>query len=233
MKKLAIITARGGSKRIPRKNINDFLGKPIIAYSIETALEANLFDEVMVSTEDEEIAQIAQKYGAKVPFLRSIENADDFSATSDVLIEVVEEYQKEGKKFDICCGIYPTAPFITPEKLNEAFELLITKSFDVVFPVAQFSYPIQRALKKDIANKMTMFNPQNLLKRSQDLESAYHDAGQFYMFDTITFLKNKKLWTDNTGVIVLPSMQVQDIDNQEDWNLAEFKYQWLKQQTKI
>lgn len=230
-KKLAIITARGGSKRIPRKNIKYFLGKPIIAYSIETALKSKLFDEVMVSTEDEEIAEIAKKYGAVVPFLRSKENADDFSGTDDVLIEVIKEYQKRGVNFDICCGIYPTAPFITTERLQEAFELLISKKLDVVFPVVEFSSPIQRALKKDSENKIAMFEPKNLDKRSQDLEKAYHDVGQFYMIDTTTFLEKKLLWSDNTGVIVLPSMQVQDIDNQEDWKVAEFKYQWLKQQS--
>ncbi len=230
MKKVAIITARGGSKRIPRKNIKKFLGKPIIAYSIETALKSDLFDEVMVSTEDEKIAEIAQKYGAVVPFLRSNENADDFSGTADVLVEVINEYQKQGKEFDVCCGIYPTAPFITPKKLKEAFELLITKNFDVVFPVSEFSSPIQRALKKDSENKIAMFEPQNLNKRSQDLEKAYHDAGQFYMCNTASLLEKKCLWTDNTGVIVLSPLQVQDIDNQEDWKMAEFKYQWFKQQ---
>ncbi|WP_375560718.1 pseudaminic acid cytidylyltransferase [Bernardetia sp. OM2101] len=229
MKKVAIITARGGSKRIPRKNIKNFLGKPIIAYSIETALKSDLFDEVMVSTEDEEIAEIAQKYGAVVPFLRSNENADDFSGTAVVLIEVINEYQRQGKKFDICCGIYPTAPFITIEKLKEAYELLITNSFDVVFPVSEFSSPIQRALKKDELNKITMFEPQNLAKRSQDLDKAYFDAGQFYMCKTNTLLEKQQLWTDNTGVIVLPPLQVQDIDNQEDWKMAEFKYKWLNQ----
>lgn len=229
MKKVAIITARGGSKRIPRKNIKDFLGKPIIAYSIETALKSELFDEVMVSTEDEEIAEIAQKYGAAVPFLRSNENADDFSGTAAVLIEVINEYQKQGKKFDICCGIYPTAPFITIEKLKEAFQLLITNRFDVVFPVTEFPSPIQRALKKDNEHKITMFEPQNLKKRSQDLEKAYFDTGQFYMCTINSLLENQQLWTNNTGVIVLPSSQTQDIDNPEDWKIAEFKYKWLNQ----
>ncbi len=230
MKKLAIITARGGSKRIPRKNIKDFLGKPIIAYSIETALKSELFDEVMVSTEDEEIAEVAKKYGAIVPFFRSHKNADDFSGTTDVLIEVINEYQKQRKEFDFCCGIYPTAPFITPKKLNEAFELLIAKNFDVVFPVSEFSSPIQRALKKDELGKIVMFEPQNLVKRSQDLEKAYFDAGQFYFCKTNSLLEKKQLWTDNTGVIVLPPLQVQDIDNQQDWKMAEFKYRWIKKQ---
>ncbi|WP_338791422.1 pseudaminic acid cytidylyltransferase [Bernardetia sp. Wsw4-3y2] len=231
MKKLAIITARGGSKRIPRKNIKDFLGKPIIAYSIETALKSELFDEVMVSTEDEEIAQIAQQYGAVIPFLRSNKNADDFSGTADVLIEVINEYRRQGKEFDICCGIYPTAPFITIEILEKALELLTLKKLDVVFPVGEFSSPIQRALKKNIENKVSMFEPSNLMKRSQDLEKAYFDAGQFYMCKTDTLLEKKRLWTDNTGVITLSTLQVQDIDNIEDWKMAEFKYQWIKQQS--
>lgn len=232
MKKLAIITARGGSKRIPRKNIKFFLGKPIITYSIETALQSNLFDEVMVSTEDAEIAEIAQRYGAKIPFMRSNKNSDDFSGTADVILEVIEEYKKIGQNFDICCGIYPTAPFITIENLKQAFKLLDDKKFDVVFPVGEFSSPIQRALKKDSQNKIAMFEPTNLKKRSQDLEKAYFDAGQFYMCNVNNFLERKQLWTDNTGVIVLSSIQIQDIDNPSDWEIAEFKYEWLTKTSK-
>ncbi|MGF1534591.1 MAG: pseudaminic acid cytidylyltransferase [Bernardetiaceae bacterium] len=228
MKTIAIITARGGSKRIPRKNIKDFLGKPIIAYSIEVALQSDLFDEVMVSTDDEEIAEISLQYGAKVPFMRSKENADDYAGTADVLLEVLSQYEKSNQTFEYAYGIYPTAPFITQERLKEAFVLLKKEKFDTVFPVLRFSSPIQRALKKDMISKVTMFRPENLQKRSQDLEPAYHDAGQFYCFHVPIFMQKKQLWTDNSGALVLSDMEVQDIDNPEDWQIAEFKYQWLK-----
>ncbi|MDX1903381.1 MAG: pseudaminic acid cytidylyltransferase [Thermonemataceae bacterium] len=228
MKTIAIIPARGGSKRIPRKNIKDFLGKPIIAYSIETALESGLFSEVMVSTEDEEIAEVAKKYGAKVPFLRSADNADDFTGTVDVLVEVLEQYKKIGFVFEKSCCVYPTAPFVSVRRLEEAKELLEKKNYDCVFPMVRFSYPIQRALKMDKAGKIAMFEPENLNKRSQDLESAYHDAGQFYFFNVQSILQKQQLWTNNTGAIILPETEVQDIDNQEDWEIAQIKYQWLQ-----
>jgi len=229
MSNIAIITARGGSKRIPRKNIKDFLGKPIMAYSIEVALQSELFDDVMVSTDDEEIAESARKYGAKVPFMRSAENADDFSGTASVLLEVLETYQKQGKQFAYGCCLYPTAPFITVQRLKEGFDLLNAQALDSVFPVVRFSSPIQRALKKDEYGKVSMFYPENLMKRSQDLEPAYHDAGQFYFFNTQVLLEKKQVWTDNSGVLVLSDKEVQDIDTPEDWELAAFKYQWLKQ----
>lgn len=228
MSKIAIITARGGSKRIPRKNIKDFLGKPIIAYSITSALESGLFEEVMVSTDDKEIAEIAKKYGAKVPFMRSPENSDDYAGTADVVLEVMNSYQRQNQAFDYACCIYPTAPFITSQRLQEAFELLSSGGFDSVFPTAQFSYPIQRALKKNQAGKVEMFQPENLNKRSQDLEAAYHDAGQFYFLKTDAFTTKKRLWTDNSASIVLSAMEVQDIDNHDDWELAELKFQCIQ-----
>jgi N-acylneuraminate cytidylyltransferase len=228
MSKIAIITARGGSKRIPRKNIKPFLGKPIIAYSIISALESGLFEEVMVSTDDIEIAEIAKKYGAKVPFQRSAENSDDYAGTAEVLLEVIESYQRQNQTFDYACCIYPTAPFITPQSLKEAFKLLSSGGFDSVFPTVQFSYPIQRALKKNQEGRIEMFQPKNLNKRSQDLEPAYHDAGQFYFLKIDTFTTKKKLWTDNSASIVLSPMEVQDIDNQDDWELAELKYQCIQ-----
>ncbi len=222
---LAIITARGGSKRIPRKNIKDFLGKPIITYSIKTAIESKIFDTIMVSTDDEEIADIAKQYGAEVPFMRSEKNANDFVGTTGVLIEVLNKYIDLENEFDYACCIYPTAPFITTGKLKSAFHLLKEKNFDTVFPVVRFSYPIQRALKINEAGYVKMFQPENRKKRSQDLEPAYHDAGQFYFFKVPEFFKYKKLWTNNTGCIVLPETEVQDIDNELDWKLAELKFQ--------
>jgi N-acylneuraminate cytidylyltransferase len=227
MAKLCIIPARGGSKRIPKKNIKDFLGKPIIAYSIEAALQSKLFDEVMVSTDDDEIAKIAIKYGAKIPFIRSQENANDYATTVDVIKEVLQQYDILGKSFKTTCCIYPTAPFVSTNHLINAFDLLIKNDFDCVFPVMTFSFPIQRALKKDLNNKITLFQPEHLNSRSQDLEKAYHDVGQFYWFNSKTILKKAKLWTDNTGVIEIKESEGQDIDTIEDWKLAEIKYKLL------
>ena len=224
MPNIAIIPARGGSKRIPRKNIKSFLGKPIIAYSIETALKSNVFDEVMVSTDDEEIAKIAREYGATVPFFRSEKTSNDYATTADVIEEVLLSYKEKGIEFDLACCIYPTAPLISSEKLIASFNLLNSQSFDTVFPVVQYSYPIQRALKVDEQKKMSLFSEANKNSRSQDLEESYHDAGQFYSFSVTDFLKDKELWTKNTGVIVLNELEVQDIDTLTDWKLAELKY---------
>ncbi|MGV6861922.1 MAG: pseudaminic acid cytidylyltransferase [Putridiphycobacter sp.] len=223
MSNLCIIPARGGSKRIPRKNIKDFLGKPIIAYSIEAALKSNLFDEVMVSTDDIEIAEIAQKFGAKVPFMRSQKNSDDFATTFDVLNEVIEKYKKEGILFEYACCIYPTAPLVTVNKILIAKEMLMNKKFDTVFPILQYSFPIQRALKKE-DDKITMINPENLNKRSQDLENSYHDAGQFYFLNIEQVLSKGKILTNNTGGVLITDIEGQDIDNYDDWKLAELKY---------
>lgn len=227
--KLAIITARGGSKRIPRKNIREFCGKPIMAYSIEAALNAKCFDEVMVSTDDEEIASIARKYGAVVPFMRSEQASNDLATTAEVLFEVLFEYKKRGINPDFICGIYPTAPFITAKTLHKAMSMIVEDdTVDSVFPVVRFSYPIQRALyMKD--GIVAMFHPENLLTRSQDLEPAYHDVGQFYWLRVNTFIKNPSLIPTNTAGILLPEWQVQDIDNIDDWILAEIKYRMTQE----
>ncbi|MBL7911103.1 MAG: pseudaminic acid cytidylyltransferase [Bacteroidia bacterium] len=226
MANAAIIIARGGSKRIPRKNIKLFRGKPIIAYSIETALNSGLFDYVMVSTDDDEIAVIAKKAGAEVPFKRSEKNSDDLSTTADVISEVLTELKAGGKQFENACCIYPTAPFITKEILNDAYELLVKNKFDSVFPVCSFSYPIQRALQIKDA-KVSMILPENINKRSQDLQTTYHDAGQFYWLNTSSFLKEKKMFTQNSGSVILNELQVQDIDNDTDWKIAELKHTLL------
>lgn len=227
MKKIAIIPARGGSKRIPRKNIKSFLGKPIIAYSIETALNSNVFDEVMVSTDDVEIAEIAKKYGAKVPFYRSLEMSSDTATTTSVLIEVLDEYKKLGQEFEYCACIYPCAPFISTQKLIEGMELLVKSGVDSVLPVVKFSYPPQRCLViKD--KKVQMLHPENYNLRSQDFEPYYHDAGQFYCLKSSSLIKEKKLYCENTVPIELPESEVQDIDNEEDWKIAEIKYKILK-----
>ena len=224
MKVLAIITARGGSKRIPRKNIKEFCEKPIIAYSIEAAKESGVFDAVMISTDDEEIAEIGKKYGGEVPFYRSEKTSNDFATTTDVLMEVLDEYDKRGEHFDVACCLYPTAPFITSARLKEAVEILLNSDADTLMPVVAFSYPPQRAL---IINdgKLQLKYPENIVARSQDLEKHYHDAGQFYVFRTDAFRKNKNLMLGNILPLVLDEMEVQDIDTEEDWKLAEVKYQ--------
>jgi pseudaminic acid cytidylyltransferase len=224
---IAIITARGGSKRIPRKNIKNFLGKPIIAYSIAAALEAGCFDEVMVSTDDHEIEDIARQYGAKVPFLRSAETSDDFSTTPDVLMEVLTDYQKRGIDFTYACCIYPTAPFITAEKLRNGYEVLLRDDADAVFQVVRYSTPIQRALKIE-GGFLRMIQPENMKIRSQDLMPAYHDSGQFYWFNVQRFLVCKHLFMEHAVPMEVSDLEVQDIDNEEDWKIAEMKYQLLK-----
>jgi pseudaminic acid cytidylyltransferase len=224
---IAIITARGGSKRIPRKNIKDFLGKPIIAYSIEAALASNLFDEVMVSTDDDEIAQIACSFGAKVPFLRSGKSSDDFATTAEVLQEVLASYKAIDKEYTYACCIYPTAPFVDAPSLTKAFTLLTEKALDSVFPIQRFSFPIQRALVfKD--SKLAWLQPENAKKRSQDLEARYHDTGQFYFFNVPAFLVSGSVLTSNSSGIEINEMEAHDIDTEEDWKVAEFKYRQLK-----
>lgn len=227
MKKVAMITARGGSKRIPRKNIKEFCGKPIIAYSIEAALASGVFDTVMVSTDDEEIAAIAKQYGAEVPFYRSEKTSNDFATTADVILEVLEEYEKRGESFDMACCIYPTAPFLTAKRLKEAVEKLEASDADTLLPVVAFSYPVQRALI--IRNEKLVFEyPQYMDSRSQDLEKHYHDVGQFYVLRTEAFKQNKKLMLGNILPYEISEMEVQDIDNQTDWEIAEMKYEILK-----
>jgi len=228
MTNLAIIPARGGSKRIPRKNIKEFHGKPIIAYSIEVALKSCLFNEVMVSTDDPEIARIAKKYGAKVPFYRSKKNADDVATTSDVLIEVIENYEKREASFTHACCIYPTAPFITKNSLELGLEKLIEDKTTSVFPVVPFTYPIWRGFKKTEKGKFTLVWPKYINTRSQDLEDIYHDAGQWYWFRVDDFKTNKNLFVENTSSIVINLMEMQDIDNIHDWHLAELKYEHLQ-----
>lgn len=226
MNNICVIPARGGSKRIPKKNIKLFLGKPIVAYSIETAISSGLFKEVMVSTDDDNIAAIAKEYGAKVPFMRSAQNANDYATTKDVIVEVLESYQQLGLSFDKACCIYPTAPFISTSMLSESLTLLDTKKYDTVFPVSPFGAPIQRALKIE-DGKIVMFQPENKDKRSQDLVPAYHDAGQFYWLDINSFLKKKEIFSSNSGAIILEEIQVQDIDTPVDWQIAELKYRLL------
>ncbi|MCT4582254.1 MAG: pseudaminic acid cytidylyltransferase [Flavobacteriales bacterium] len=227
MPNLCIIPARGGSKRIPRKNIKNFLGKPIIAYSIEAALESGLFDEVMVSTDDLEIVAIAKKYGAVVPFMRSPKNSDDYATTYDVIEEVINGYQNLGKVFENTCCLYPTAPFITASKLKSASELLKEQDIEAVFSVVKYSYPIQRSLIVNQQGAIEMSWPENKTKRSQDLNDHYHDAGQFYFYETNGYLQKKGVFNMLSKPIVFSELEVQDIDNEVDWKLAELKYKLL------
>ncbi len=228
MRKAAIITARGGSKRIPKKNIKEFCGKPIMAYSIEAALGAGIFDVVMVSTDSEEIAETAGRYGAKVPFFRSAETSNDYAVTSQVLWEVLEEYEKRGEHFEMVCCIYPTAPFLTSERLKEAMEQLEQMGADSVLPVVRFGFPPQRGVV--LEDGFLKFKwPQYRNTRSQDLEPFYHDAGQFYCVNTESFRAQRTLVMEKTAPIILSEMEVQDIDTEEDWRLAEEKYR-LRQQ---
>lgn len=226
MSTIAIITARGGSKRIPNKNKRDFLGKPILTYSIEAALASGLFDEVMVSTDDEEIAQIARDAGANVPFMRSSAAADDFATTDDVLMEVLTEYEKEGRKFDYMACIYPTAPFVTAEKLQEAFRILVQEEASGVMPVVPFSFPPQRGMAvRD--GRLEYCYPENAMKRSQDLETIYHDCGQFYFYHVKKYMACRGDLPDGYVPVVVPETEVQDIDNLTDWKLAEMKYKMM------
>ena len=227
-KKIAIIPARGGSKRIPKKNIKSFLGKPIIAYAIETAFNSNLFDEVMVSTDCEDIANVAKEYGAKVPFLRSDKNSDDFATTIDVISEVISCYKDRDLSFEYACCIYPCTPLLNKEKLTESFSLLLKHNLDCVFPIIRYGFPVQRAVRVNKDGVVVMIQPEHLITRSQDLEPTFHDAGQFYFFNTEKLVSKQKLLTDLTGYIELSEMEAQDIDNLVDWKLAEVKYKLLR-----
>jgi N-acylneuraminate cytidylyltransferase len=221
---LAIIPARGGSKRIPRKNIKEFCGKPIVEYSILAALKAGIFEEVMVSTDDEMIAEISKKAGASVPFYRGTEASSDFATTADVLLEVLDRYQELGKSFDEVCCIYPTAPFVTAQKLRTGYELL--QQGDSVMPVVKYSYPIQRSIH--IKDDLVYMNwPEHVNTRSQDLEDMYHDCGQFYFLKVDALRKTKALFTEKTVPYVMSDLEVQDIDHLEDWKIAEMKYQLM------
>ncbi|MGF1587436.1 MAG: pseudaminic acid cytidylyltransferase [Bacteroidales bacterium] len=228
MKNIAIIPARGGSKRIPRKNIKDFYGKPIIAYSIEAALKSELFEEVVVSTEDTEIADLSIKYGAKVPFMRSVKNANDYATTVDVLLEVFEQYSNLKQSFDCACCIYPTAPMVSSEKIKRGFEKLVFENRTSVFSAVAFEYPIWRGIRESENGKFSMIWPENVKVRTQDFENVYHDAGQWYWVNISDFKTKQSLFSDNSSVIILSQVEVQDIDTLSDWKLAELKYEILQ-----
>ncbi len=227
LKSIAIVPARGGSKRIPRKNIRLFNGRPIITYSIEAALQAACFEQIIVSTDDEEIADIARAAGASVPFMRSAENSNDFATIADVCREVVQYCSRAGEEFEYICCILPTAPFVSADRLKQGYELLSAGDADSVVPVAGFGYPVQRALEINDAGQMSMIWPEYYNARSQDLKASYHDAGQFYWIKVKSLLEQMRFFSETSLALVLPQMEVQDIDSLEDWQLAEIKYKIL------
>ena len=225
-KRIAIIPARGGSKRIPKKNIKEFCGKPIIAYAIEAALNAKIFDEVMVSTDSEEIAGIAEKFGARIPFMRSEKTSGDYASTADVIFEVLDRYREMGEVFDYGMCIYPTAPFVTPEKLRDAMNLIQKGNGNIVLPVVPFSYPPQRGyVMEDTYIKMKY--PENFKVRSQDLGKIYHDAGQFFAINIENYRKVQGIVVEGIIPYILNEQEVQDIDNETDWELAQIKYEYM------
>lgn len=228
---IAIITARGGSKRIPKKNIKKFCGKPILAYSIEAAKKAGIFDTVMVSTDSPEIAGIAEQYGAAVPFMRSGSTSNDHAPTAEVIREVLMKYAENGVVYDQFCCIYPTAPFVTADKLRKAAQLLDASGADSLLPVVRFSFPPQRAFVVHDGFIEYQY-PENEFARSQDLEPLYHDAGQFYFCKTKAFLEQKTLVTNSAVPYILPEEEVQDIDTLSDWKIAEMKYKLMRGGTK-
>lgn len=224
---IAIITARGGSKRIPKKNIKDFMGKPMLAYAIEAALKSGIFDEVMVSTDSDEIAEIAKKNGAKVPFMRSAETSNDFAITYDVLKEVITEYKNKGKEFDYICCIYPCVPFLTADTLKKSFEQMRNQNANAIYPVCKYPAPIEWAMV--LSNGYLEAKDLELQKvRSQDLEPTYYDAGMFYFYKTDIFLTARTTLFPKTTGYVIDESECQDIDTMEDWKEAENKYRLIR-----
>ena len=224
---LAIITARGGSKRIPKKNIKEFFGRPMISYAINACKEAGIFSDIMVSTDDNEIAKISKDNGADIPFMRSEKTADDFATTFDVLEEVITEYKKTGKDYDYICCLYPCVPFLSGETLQSAYNQLAASENDALQPVCRFSVPIEWAMK--IENGLLIPNDrQAQLIRSQDLVPKYFDGGMFYMIKTETLLREKSLTPKKTMAYIMDEKEIQDIDTIDDWNMAELKYKLFK-----
>jgi pseudaminic acid cytidylyltransferase len=225
---IAIIPARGGSKRIPRKNIKLFHGKPMIVYSIEAALESGCFDKVIVSTDDNEIAEISLRYGAQVPFIRPVAISDDYATTLDVIAHALKWCVEDGIEIANACCIYATAPFISASSLQEGMVALSAGDVDYAFSATSYAFPIQRAIKIDKECRVDMFQPEYLNTRSQDLEEAYHDAGQFYWGKARAFLDKRAIFGTNSKAVLLPRKRVQDIDTQEDWELAEALYRVIE-----
>ncbi len=224
---IAVIPARGGSKRIPRKNIRDFCGKPVIAYSIETALQTSLFDEIIVSTDDDEIADIARQHGASTPFMRPARLADDFTGTNAIVKHAIEWFQQHDKPPTLACCIYATAPLLLPEYIQQGFEKLQQQDCAYAFSVSHYDFPVQRALRMRDDGLLDALYPEHINTRSQDLEDAWHDAGQFYWGKAQAFIDEIPMMTGHAVGIPLPRYRVQDIDTEEDWRQAVLIYQAL------
>ena len=224
---ICVIPARGGSKRIPRKNIKEFNGKPIIAYSIEAALKSNCFSQVIVSTDDDEISEVAKKYGALVPFVRPDELSNDYAGTISVIKHAIEWMENNNNYIESVCCLYATAPFIQSKIISKAYQQLKNSNSDCYFSVTSFAFPIQRAIKIVQGDKVDMFYPQHFMDRSQDLEDSYHDAGQFYWGIPQAFLDNEDIFSEKSIPVILPRYLVQDIDTLEDWHRAELMYKAL------
>lgn len=225
--KLAVIPARGGSKRIPRKNIKPFCGKPMIAWSIEAALQSGCFDQVVVSTDDAEIADVARKCGAQVPFIRPAALSDDHTGTTAVVAHAIDWFTAQGQALDQVCCLYATAPFVTAEDLRAGLKVLMESGADYAFSVTSYAFPIQRAIRITSAQRIEMFNPENFNARSQDLEAAYHDAGQFYWGRAKAWIQGKMIFSPTSVPVLLPRHRVQDIDTHEDWLMAEYLFRVL------
>lgn len=225
--KLAIIPARGGSKRIPRKNIKTFCGKPMIAWSIEAAKISGCFDRIIVSTDDNEIAEIARTQGAEVPYMRPPELSDDGTGTIPVIAHAIDWMKSNAGEVDFACCIYATAPFIRAEDLRRGFVVLQRSRADYAFSVTSYAFPIQRAIRITADQRVAMFNPEHFTTRSQDLEEAFHDAGQFYWGRSAAWLGGKPLFSHDAAPVPLPRYRVQDIDTAEDWERAEVLFKTL------
>lgn len=225
---LAVIPARGGSKRIPRKNIKPFCGKPMIVWSIEAALKSACFDQVIVSTDDAEIAEIAVAYGATVPFMRPVELSDDYTGTIPVISHAIDWFDKQGQAAKQVCCLYATAPFVRPEDIQKGHVALSETDSDYVFSITSYAFPIQRAISLTEEGRVTMFNPEYYNTRSQDLKEAYHDAGQFYWGRAQAWLEGKAIFSSNSSPVILPRYRVQDIDTLEDWLRAEWLFKAIQ-----
>jgi pseudaminic acid cytidylyltransferase len=221
---ICVIPARGGSKRIPGKNIKQFHGKPIIAWSIEAALESQCFDRIVCSTDSEDIAKVARQYGAETPFLRPEIISDDHVTIAPVIAHSIEFYEKEVGAIDFVCCIFATAPFIQSFDIQKSLEIIKTKNIDYCFSATSYSFPIQRSIFINKDGRCKMFQPETYDKRSQDLEDMYHDAGQFYWGKASSWLENKNIFSEQSIPYLLPRYQVQDIDTEEDWIRAELMY---------
>lgn len=228
LKRVAIIPARGGSKRIPRKNIRDFCGKPMIGWSIEAARASGCFDRIIVSTDDHEIAELAKRFGADVPFLRPPELSDDYAGTVPVIRHAVEWLHQHGEPVDYACCIYATAPFISPEDLERAWEEIDREGASYAFSVTSYGFPIQRAIRITESGRVAMFHPEYFNTRSQDLEEAWHDAGQFYWGTAQAWLEERPIFSEGAVPVRLPRHRVQDIDTPEDWTRAEWMFRAMK-----